>query len=107
VPPEGMGVWAPFFGRPAYTMTLAARLVQQTGAELLLAWAERLPRGAGYVVRFFPFTEELPADPAESARRINHAMERLILQCPQQYLWGYHRYKAPRQQAPADAAEQE
>ncbi|MGH8804946.1 MAG: lysophospholipid acyltransferase family protein, partial [Polaromonas sp.] len=24
VPPEGLGVWAPFFGRPAYTMTLAA-----------------------------------------------------------------------------------
>ena len=46
VPPDGMGVWAPFFGRPAYTMTLAARLVQQTGAALLLAWGERLPRGA-------------------------------------------------------------
>ena len=41
-----MGVWAPFFGRPAYTMTLAARLVQQTGAALLLIWGERLPRGA-------------------------------------------------------------
>ncbi|WP_394787368.1 lysophospholipid acyltransferase family protein, partial [Rhodoferax sp.] len=48
VPPEGMGVWAPFFGRPAYTMTLAARLVQQTGAVLLLTWVERLPRGAGF-----------------------------------------------------------
>ena len=35
VPPEGMGVWAPFFGREAYTMTLAARLVQQSGAALL------------------------------------------------------------------------
>ncbi|HEX3142259.1 MAG TPA: lysophospholipid acyltransferase family protein, partial [Rhizobacter sp.] len=107
VPPEGMGVWAPFFGRPAYTMTLAARLVQQTGAELLLAWAERLPHGEGYVLRFFPFTEELPDDAAESARRINQAMERLILQCPQQYLWGYHRYKAPRQQAPSETSEQE
>ncbi len=99
VPPEGMGVWAPFFGRPAYTMTLATRLVQQTGAELLLTWAERLPHGAGYVQRFLPFNEELPPDAAESARRINHAMERLILQCPQQYLWGYHRYKSPRPQA--------
>ncbi|HET7792954.1 MAG TPA: lysophospholipid acyltransferase family protein [Rhizobacter sp.] len=109
VPPEGMGVWAPFFGRPAYTMTLAARLVQQTGAELLLAWAERLPRGDGYVLRFFPFSDELPADDAaESAARINRAMERLILQCPQQYLWGYHRYKAPRQQdAAAEAPQQE
>lgn len=99
VPPEGMGVWAPFFGREAYTMTLATRLVQQTGAELLLTWVERLPHGQGYVQRFFPFPEPLPADGAESAAAINRAMEGLIRQCPQQYLWGYHRYKAPRAQA--------
>lgn len=96
VPPEGMGVWAPFFGREAYTMTLATRLVQQTGAELLLTWVERLPHGAGYVQRFFAFPEPLPADGVASAAAINRAMEGLIRQCPQQYLWGYHRYKAPR-----------
>ena len=33
VPPEGMGQWTPFFGKPAYTMTLAARLALQTGAQ--------------------------------------------------------------------------
>jgi KDO2-lipid IV(A) lauroyltransferase len=54
VPPDGMGVWAPFYGRPAYTMTLAARLVQQTGAALLLIWAERLPAGRGWVLRVSP-----------------------------------------------------
>jgi len=105
VPPDGMGIWAPFFGREAYTMTLAARLVQQTGAALLLTWGERLPRGEGYVQRFFEFPGELPADAAESAALINRAMERLILQCPQQYLWAYNRYKAPRAQ-PAAAADQ-
>ncbi len=99
VPPAGMGVWAPFFGRPAYTMTLAARLVQQTGAAPLLIWGERLPQGAGYAVRVSAFDEALPADAqrqAESAAAVNRAIERLILQCPQQYLWGYHRYKEPR-----------
>ena len=54
VPPEGLGVWAPFFGRPAYTMTLAARLLQQTGAVPLLMWAERLPRGAGWLMHVSP-----------------------------------------------------
>jgi KDO2-lipid IV(A) lauroyltransferase len=99
VPPEGMGVWAPFFGRDAYTMTLAARLVQQTGATPLLIWGERLRGGAGYVVRLSPLGEDLPADAAaqeESATVVNRAMERLIRACPQQYLWGYHRYKSPR-----------
>ena len=105
VPPDGMGVWAPFFGQPAYTMTLAARLVQQTGATPLLIWGERLRRGAGYVVRFAPLGEALPADTAaqaESAAVVNRAMERLIRACPQQYLWGYHRYKQPRAASAAE-----
>jgi len=105
VPPDGMGVWAPFFGKPAYTMTLAARLVQQTGATPLLIWGERLPGGAGYAVRISPLPEALPADPAaqaESAAVVNRAMEQLILGCPQQYLWGYHRYKAPRAASAAE-----
>jgi hypothetical protein len=43
VPPLGQGVWAPFFGRPAYTMTLLSRLAQQTGARVLLTWCEGCP----------------------------------------------------------------
>lgn len=109
VPPEGLGAWAPFFGKPAYTMTLAARLAQQTGAEVLLAWGERLPRGAGYVVHISALPQPLPdaaddADGSQSAALINRAMESLILQCPQQYLWGYHRYKAPRASATPSAS---
>ena len=103
VPPDGMGLWVPFFGKPAYTMTLAARLVQQTGAVPLLIWGERLPRGAGYTVRVSELDEILPASDvgqAESAAIINRAMERLIRQCPQQYLWGYNRYKQPRSAEP-------
>lgn len=103
VPPQGQGVWAPFFGRPAYTMTLATRLVQQTGATLLLLWCERLPRGEGYVVHIRPIGTALPAsgDASETAQvaaatAINRAMEDLIRECPSQYLWGYHRYKNPR-----------
>jgi KDO2-lipid IV(A) lauroyltransferase len=106
VPPEGMGVWAPFFGRDAYTMTLASRLALQTGAPLLLVLCERLPRAAGWRVRVFDPLEALPAaqsfggDDAAHQRAcaavMNRAMEFLIRQCPEQYLWGYHRYKKPR-----------
>ena len=99
VPPDGMGVWVPFFGKQAYTMTLAARLVQQTGAVPLLVWGERLAHGAGYTVHVSALDEPLPTQDesqAESAAVINRAMERLIRQCPGQYLWGYHRYKTPR-----------
>lgn len=100
VPPQGLGVWAPFFGRPAYTMTLAARLAQQPGVQVLLAWGKRLPWGRGYVVHVQPWAqvmdEPLATDPAQAAAQINRAMEALIRRCPRQYLWGYARYKSPR-----------
>ena len=97
VPPEGQGVWVPFFGQPAYTMTLAAKLVQQTGAQIGLLWTERLSRGKGYVVRVQALPVPLPASGDEaSARVVNQAMEWAVTHCPRQYLWGYNRYKTPR-----------
>lgn len=96
VPPQGLGVWAPFFGRAAYTMTLPARLVQQTGALLLLAWGERLSWGRGFRIHLRAWDGELPADPQAAAAEVNLRMERLVRECPQQYLWGYARYKQPR-----------
>ena len=99
VPPHGQGVWAPFFGRPAYTMTLAARLAQQTGAAVGLAWCERLPRGAGYVLHFEDLPEPLPpaaAGEEAAAAAVNRAMESRVRRAPEQYLWGYHRFKSPR-----------
>ncbi|MFM8610801.1 MAG: lysophospholipid acyltransferase family protein [Burkholderiaceae bacterium] len=131
VPPEGMGVWAPFFGQSAYTMTLSTRLVQQTGAALLLIWAERLPHGRGFVLRVGPMEPALPLrlspspspspslslSPSQAqeapdadalqlacATAVNQAMERLIAQRPGQYLWGYFRHKHPRPQPSVAAA---
>jgi Kdo2-lipid IVA lauroyltransferase/acyltransferase len=106
VPPQGMGVWADFFGAPAYTMTLAARLAQQSGAPIVLVWCERLPAGGGFHVRLSRLVEPLPmrGEDADALLRaqaavINRAMQQMILQCPQQYLWGYNRYKGPRSAA--------
>jgi KDO2-lipid IV(A) lauroyltransferase len=96
VPPQGLGVWAPFFGKPAYTMTLPARLAQQGRAQLLLAWGERLPRGRGFRIHLRPWEGDLPADPALAAAQVNAQMERLVREAPAQYLWGYARYKTPR-----------
>lgn len=99
VPPMGMGVWAPFFGKSAYSMTLAARLAQQTGCAICLVWCERLSWGRGFRICFAPFKEEMPKDLEGAVQCINRAMESLIRQCPQQYLWSYARYKQPRAEA--------
>ncbi|MGZ3157619.1 MAG: lysophospholipid acyltransferase family protein, partial [Burkholderiaceae bacterium] len=95
VPQNGEGVWANFFSRPAYTMTLPAKLHKMTGAPIILSYAERLPRGRGYTIRFVPFDEVLGNTPEEQARAINAAMEKLIARCPSQYFWSYNRYKTP------------
>ena len=95
VPGRGEGEWVDFFGRPAYTMTLPARLQQASGAAVVFCYAERLSRGAGYRLHLVPLPEPLPADRHEAARRINAMVEHLVRGCPKQYLWGYNRYKRP------------
>ena len=103
VPPEGQGLWSPVFGREAYTMTLAARLALQTGAAVVLVRCERLAWGQGFVTHFEPLAQPLPALLEDAVLQINQAMEHLIRQCPEQYLWGYGRYKQPRAEAAAPA----
>ena len=94
VPGEGEGEWVEFFGKPAYTMTLGARLAARPGSVCLLAFGERLPGGGGYVLHIRPLPE---AGAGESeTRRMNRALEALIRECPGQYLWGYNRYKRPK-----------
>ncbi|NEX61332.1 lysophospholipid acyltransferase family protein [Noviherbaspirillum sp. 17J57-3] len=95
VPQNGEGVWAGFFGKPAYTMTLPGKLHGMTGAPILLTYAERLPRGRGFVMRFVRFEENLGETPEQQARAINRAMEKLVARCPAQYFWSYNRYKVP------------
>ena len=109
VPPDGQGVWAPFFGKPAYTMTLAARLALQSGAALLPVSCERLPRGRGYIVKIRPAVDLPPdLDLLTTVTRINQAIEAIVLSQPGQYLWGYGRYKAPRQtSAPANSVQKD
>lgn len=89
-PGLGEGVWADFFGRPAYTMTLVSRLQKATGAAVIMAFAERLPSGRGYHLHFYGVPT---ASLDETA--LNRAIEALVRRCPAQYLWSYNRYKIP------------
>ncbi|MBI4293333.1 MAG: lysophospholipid acyltransferase family protein [Betaproteobacteria bacterium] len=93
VPGEGEGEWVSFFGRPAYTMTLVARLAEKTGASVLIGFAERLPRGRGYHIHVERLPEPFAGE--SSVRRMNRAIEALVRRCPAQYLWAYNRYKVP------------
>ncbi|MBA3696534.1 MAG: lysophospholipid acyltransferase family protein [Methylotenera sp.] len=90
VPDLGDGTWATYFGEPAYSMTLVSKLVETTGATVLLAYGERLPWGRGFVIHIEPLTTETtPQD-------INNAIEHLVRKKPEQYLWSYRRFKHPQ-----------
>ena len=104
VPSQGEGAWVSFFGRPAYTMTLPARLAAASGAQIVFALCERLPAGRGYRLRLVPFDEPLSGDVETDTQRLNLRLEALIRQCPAQYLWGYNRYKAPAGVSASEAA---
>jgi len=91
VPGAGQGEWSAFFGKPAYTMTLAARLAERDNVATFVAFAQRLPAGEGFGILVRP----LPARQQDETptRQINRAIEGLVRECPEQYLWGYNRYK--------------
>ena len=94
-PRSGEGRWLDFFGKPAYTMTLAGKL-SESSATVIVVWAERLPGGAGYHFHLQQPMQTISGTVEERAQQINREIEHLIQQCPEQYLWGYNRYKKPR-----------
>ncbi|OGA72079.1 MAG: hypothetical protein A3G81_32435 [Betaproteobacteria bacterium RIFCSPLOWO2_12_FULL_65_14] len=98
VPGKGEGEWAEFFGRPAYTMTLAAKLAEREGVACFLAYGRRLERGRGYAIVLRALPPALPGE--RPARHLNRALEELVRDCPGQYLWSYNRYKVPAGASP-------
>lgn len=94
VPAPGSGVLAPFFGIEVPTAVLLARLAQRTGAAVLFAYAERLPRGAGFRLHYGPLLTDLGALlPQAAAARVNACVETLVRACPEQYQWTYRRFR--------------
>lgn len=96
VPALGDGVYAPFFGQDAYTMTLVQRMQTVRNSPIFTVGLERLPDGQGYHFHVVPMAEQLSAEPAIAAAQMNTALEQMIRKMPTQYLWGYNRYKTPR-----------
>ncbi len=100
-PKQGDGVWAPFFGVPALTMTLIGRLAERTGAEVLYAWCERQGDGP----RFMLHVEAAPpgiasSDAVTSASALNAGIEALVRRAPAQYQWTYKRWSQQPEGSP-------
>lgn len=92
IPASGEGEWAPFFGKPAYTMTLANKLANKTGAAVIMAFGERRADNSGFDIHLTALAPGAIASP----ELLNKAIEQQILKNPLQYLWRYPRYKQRR-----------
>ena len=90
IPRSGEGEWADFFGKPAYTMRLASKLANKSGATVVMAFGERLADGKGFNIHL------IRVDDISTPALLNKAVERQIRQCPAQYLWQYNRFKQRR-----------
>lgn len=92
-PDWGSGVFAPFYGRNAYTATLLPKLVARTQARVVTGVALRLP-GRGFAIHFLDADERVySAEEAESAVGVNASVEASIALDPAQYQWEYKRYR--------------
>lgn len=88
------GVFVPFFGVQAATMTSVSRIAQMTGAKVVPSITRVLPGAGGYVLTFYPAWENYPSgDEVLDARRMNEFIEQRILEMPEQYFWLHKRFK--------------
>lgn len=92
-PLKDHGVFAPFFGIPALTMTLVGRLARRFDAAVVYGVAERTPAGK-FRVRFTEAPEGVDdLDPIHAATQLNLGVERCVRACPGQYTWSYRRFR--------------
>lgn len=92
-PKAGDGVFAPFFGVEALTMTLVNRLAERTGATVLYGWCERVGPGMQFALHVEPSDPAVAdPDPRTAATALNAGLERIARRDPTQYQWTYKRY---------------
>ncbi|HJN51233.1 MAG: lysophospholipid acyltransferase family protein [Pseudomonadales bacterium] len=109
-PAQHSGEFADFFGHAAITSNLLPGLCQRTGARVMIAYAQRLPRGAGFKIVFRPVepggeasdrmedrqegaANQCPGDRPIDTQSLNNAIEKAVADLPEQYLWSYKRFR--------------
>jgi len=94
VPARSAGVYAPFFNRPALTMTFAHRLIRSTDPLVLLGACTRGEEG--FRIAFHEVDDAIQSEEVEeSVAAMNAAIEKLVQKTPEQYQWEYKRFKKP------------
>jgi KDO2-lipid IV(A) lauroyltransferase len=95
------GIFVPFFGIPAATITATSRLARAGRTPVVPFVQTRLPGTQGYRLTLYPALEHFPGATVEADTiRINRLLEELIRAQPEQYLWAHRRFKTRPQGMP-------
>lgn len=89
-----VSVFAPFFGQPAASIKMTARIAKMTGTACIPLRVHRKPDNEHYEIEFYPPLSDFPTgDEVADARQVNAALELMIGQAPAQYMWMHRRFK--------------
>ena len=85
-------VFVPFFGHTAATITATHQLARLTGCAVIPYFHRR--EGGRYVLRIGAPLENFPSQDVEAdTARVNQAIEQMVREAPDQYLWIHRRFK--------------
>ena len=92
VPAKNSGIFSPFFGQPAYTMTLVHQLIKRTQCQVVVGYAIRVKQG--FELNYeTPETAIYDAEEKVSVAALNQSIEKVVNRHISQYQWGYKRFK--------------
>lgn len=88
-------LFVPLFGIPAATVTATTKFARLGKARVIPFTQRRLADGSGYRLVVHPPLADFPGDSEEAdCLRINQWVERVLSECPEQYLWAHRRFKS-------------
>lgn len=106
VPDEDFGdgkhaVFAPFFGQQRSTLNIVSRIAEITDAVVIPSICRLIPETGRYRTTISPPLENFPAgDYVADATNMHQAMEKLILDAPEQYLWTFRWFRTQQGEQP-------
>jgi KDO2-lipid IV(A) lauroyltransferase len=89
---DNSGLFADFFGQPAFTMKLIHSLGNKSGSKLLMTVALRVE--GGFDIHFIePDADMYSSDEVIAVAALNRSVEAAVMMAPAQYQWDYKRFK--------------
>ena len=94
VPKEPGGIYSEFFGLNAYSSTLLSKLAAKTQCSVVGLTCIRRSDYSGFDLYFTELSKDINSKDLQlSVDTLNKEMERMISLAPEQYLWGYKRFR--------------